>query len=76
MTPIQIVNHYGVIRRLVLAVAICMTWEVSRWSMAYATGNAARPGLETAAVLAAVQAPITLFAGSVFRAYLASRSAA
>lgn len=60
------------VRIAVLATAILMTLEVSRWSMWFAVGNA-RPGLEIAAILAAVQAPVTLFAGTVFRAYIESR---
>lgn len=60
------------VRIAVLVTAILMTLEVSRWSMWFAIGNA-RPGLEIAAILAAVQAPVTLFAGTVFRAYLDSK---
>jgi len=60
------------VRIAVLTTAILMTLEVSRWSMWFAVGNA-RPGLEIAAILAAVQAPVTLFAGTVFRAYIESR---
>ena len=40
--------------------------------MWFATGNG-RNGIEIAAILAAVQAPIVLFAGTVFRAYIESR---
>lgn len=61
------------VRFAVLVTAIWMTWAVSAWSMWFAVGNA-RPGLEIAAILAAVQAPVTVFATSVFRAYLESRS--
>lgn len=60
------------VRIAVLTTAILMTLEVSRWSMWFAVGNV-RPGLEIAAILAAVQAPVTLFAGTVFRAYIESR---
>lgn len=60
------------VRIAVLTTAIWMTLEVSRWSMWFAVGNA-RPGLEIAAILAAAQAPVTLFAGTVFRAYLDSK---
>lgn len=67
-----IINNYRAIRITVLSVAIWMTWEVSRWSMWFATGNA-REGVEIAAILAAVQAPVTLFAGQVFKAYVESR---
>lgn len=67
-----LLNKYRLVRIAVIAMAIWMTWEVSAWAMWFAVGNA-RPGLEIAAILAAVQAPVTLFAGTVFRAYIDSR---
>lgn len=65
-------NKYRAVRLAVLAMAIYLTWVVSEWSMWFATGNG-RNGIEIAAILAAVQAPIVLFAGTVFRAYIESR---
>ena len=62
------IDRYVVVRRVVLGVAIWMTWEASRWSMWFATGNT-RDGMEIAAILAAVQAPIMMFAGQVFKVY-------
>lgn len=67
-----ILNKYRAVRIAVLTMAIYATWEVSRWSMWFAVGND-RNGMEIAAILAAIQAPITLFAGTVFRAYIESR---
>ncbi len=67
-----ILNQYRAIRIAVLGIAIWMTWEASKWSMWFATGNT-REGVEIAAILAAVQAPITLFASTVFKAYVESR---
>lgn len=67
------IDDYQVIRRLVLATAIWMTWEVSRWSMWFATGNE-RDGMQIAAMLAAIQAPVTLFAGTVFKAYVEGKA--
>ena len=66
-------DNRGVIRRVVLGVAIWMTWEVSAWSMWYAVGNA-RPGLEIAAIIGAVTAPVAAFGGYVFKVYLDSRA--
>lgn len=68
------VDERGIIRRIVLALAIWMTWEASRWAMWWATGNA-RDGVEMAAVIAAVTAPITTFGAYVFKAYIESRTA-
>lgn len=65
-------NKYRAVRLAVLAMAIYLTWVVSEWSMWFAVGNT-RNGVEIAAILAAVQAPVTLFAGTVFRAYTESR---
>lgn len=68
----MLLNKYRAIRLSVLAMAIYLTWAVSEWSMWFAVGNT-RNGVEIAAILAAVQAPVTLFAGTVFRAYIESR---
>lgn len=67
-----ILNKYRAVRIAVLTTAIWMTWVASEWSMWFAVGND-RNGMEIAAILAAVQAPITLFAGIVFKAYIESR---
>ena len=72
MTVDDLLNRYRVVRITTLIVAIWMTWEVSRWSMWFATGNE-RNGVEIAAILAAVQAPVTFFAGFVFKAYVEGR---
>lgn len=66
------IDRRGVIRRSVLGVAIWMTWRVSVWAMVFAE-TSGRPGLDVAAIIAAVSAPITLFAGSAFHGYLDSR---
>jgi hypothetical protein len=62
------IDKYSVIRRLTLATAIWMTWAVSEWAMWFAVGNA-RNGMEIAAVIAAVTAPVTMFGGYVFKVY-------
>lgn len=68
------IDKYAVVRRVVLGIAIWMTWAVSEWSMWFATGNA-RNGMEIAAILAAIQAPVMLFAGTVFKVYADSKGA-
>lgn len=62
------VDQYLVVRRLVLGIAIWMTWAVSEWAMWFATGNA-RNGIEMAAIIAAVTAPVTAFGAYVFKVY-------
>lgn len=59
----------GIRRTLVLALAVWMTWRISEWGMQFAVGNE-RNGVEIAAIIAAVTAPITLFAGTVFKTYV------
>ena len=59
----------GIRRTLVLALAVWMTWRISEWGMWFAVGND-RNGMEIAAIIAAVTAPITLFAGTVFKTYV------
>ena len=68
------VDNRGIIRRLVLAVAIGQTAWVTQWAMRFAE-TSARPGIDIAAILAAVTAPVTLFAGAVFKNYVDSRPA-
>lgn len=67
------VDERGIVRRAVLGVAIWMTWRVSVWAMGYAE-TSPRPGVDIAAIIAAVTAPVTLFAGAIFRAYTESRT--
>lgn len=69
----SVVDKYGVVRRIVLIVAIWMTWNVSVWAMGYVT-TSPRPGIDLAAIIAAVTAPVTMFATYVFKAYLESRA--
>lgn len=66
-------SRYIPTRAVVLGIAIWMTWKASAWAMWFATGNP-RDGLEMAAIIAAVTAPITAFGGYVFKAYLESKS--
>lgn len=66
------VDNRGVIRRAVLGIAIWMTWQVSEWAMAFATNE--EISMNTAAVIAAVTAPVVAFGGYAFKSYLDSRN--
>lgn len=66
---VSIEARLAIRRTLVLAFAIWMTWRISEWGMWFAVGND-RNGMEIAAIIAAVTAPITLFAGTVFKTYV------
>lgn len=71
-TASGVISKYVPTRILVLSTAIWMTWLVSDWAMWFAVGNA-RNGVEIAAIIGAVTAPICAFGGYVFKAYLGSK---
>ena len=66
---VSIEARLAIRRTLVLAFAIWMTWRAYEFGVWFATGNS-RNGIEIAAIIAAVTAPITLFAGTVFKTYV------
>lgn len=67
------IDQRGIVRRVVLGVAIAMTWNVTVWAMHFVE-HSNRPGLDLAAIIAAVTGPVTLFGGFVFKAYIESRA--
>jgi hypothetical protein len=69
------IDKYKVVRRAVLAIAIWMTWVSAEWATWFATGNS-RNGMEIAAILAAVQAPVMAFTGMVFKVYVENKGEA
>ena len=66
---LDFIDNRQVVRRVVLIVAIHMTYAVTYWSMGFAE-TSTRTGLDLAALIAAVTAPVTAFAGFVFKLYL------
>ena len=66
------VDNRGVIRRVVLGIAVWLTWRASEWAMAYAD-QSNETGAEIALIVAAVTGPITVFCGYVFKAYIEGR---
>lgn len=72
MSASNFVSKYVPVRTIVLGTAIWMTWAVSEWAMWFATGNA-RNGVEIAAIIGAVTAPICAFGGYIFKAFVDSR---
>lgn len=66
-------DNRGIIRRIVLAVAIYQGWLVTVWAMSFSEVSA-RPGIDIAAIIAAVSMPVSTFGGFVFKAYLESKS--
>ena len=61
-------NRYRVRSTLVVSLSLYMLWDVQTWGMAFAAMSKL-PGLETAAILAAVQGPATLLAGYAFKIF-------
>lgn len=66
----DLLDKYKVIHRMMLLFACAMTAKAYTWGAWFATGNA-RDGVEIAAIIAAVTAPVTLLATSVYSNYVA-----
>lgn len=66
------INTHSIIRRIVLFITLWMTWEAFVWAKEYAEFSEL-PGIEMAAVMGAVTAPITLLQGFVFKVYAEGR---
>ena len=49
------------------------TVRITEWAMLFASAHAERPGLELAAIIAAVTAPITYLQTAVFKAYISAK---
>lgn len=64
-------SKLGIRRSIVLFVTLWMTYKAFGWAATYATGGA--QGLEAAAIIAAVTAPISYLQKVVFEAYIASK---
>jgi hypothetical protein len=69
----RFIDSSKVFRRFTLVITIWMTWKASQWGIEMATAWMAttKPGLEMAAVIGAVLAPLSLLQASVFKAFLA-----
>ena len=61
------------VRAFTLYVTLWMTWEAFQWATHYAVA-ARLDGLGTAAVIAAVTAPISALQGFIFKIYAESRT--
>jgi hypothetical protein len=66
----------GVIRRVVLGIAIYMLWVQANWANEYALTALAlgKSDASIAAIVAAISAPATMLVGYVFKNYLDSRA--
>ena len=66
------VDDRFIIRRAGFAVMFWMTWEAYVWAAEFAS-TTERTGIETAAIIAAVTAPISALLGHAMTAYNAGR---
>lgn len=62
-------RHFISVRALTLYVTLWMTWEVTAWAFRFATATML-PGMEVAAIIAAVTAPVCALQGFVFKFYM------
>lgn len=60
-------------RTTVLFVTLWMTYRAFEWAAHYATTTSETSGLEAAAIIAAVTAPISYLQKTVFEAYISSK---
>lgn len=69
------IDSRAIIRRIVLFVTLWMTWRAFTWAAEYANGLtlSAGMGIEAAAIIAAVTAPIAALQASVFKIYADGR---
>lgn len=72
----RLLDEGGWVRRGVLGISIYATWKAMLWSMSYAEAHADRPGVDVAAVVAAVTAVPGGIASFAFKWYLESRCSA
>lgn len=66
-------NRLGIRRSTVLFVTLWMTYRAFEWAATYANVTSLTSGLEAAAIIAAVTAPITYLQTAVFKAYLSTK---
>lgn len=67
------IDTRAIVRRIVLFVTLWMTWEAFQWAAEFAE-TTTKSGVEVAAIVAAVTAPIAALQGYVFKIYAATRS--
>ena len=73
MSASDLVAKYIPVRLLTLGLAVYWTWIAFDWARWFAVDNP-RNGVDLAAVIAAVTAPITVYCGYVFKVFIDSRN--
>lgn len=65
----EIVDRIYIVRRLVLILATWQTYDSYVWAKRYVEAHPEKPGVEIAAILAAVLGAVTLLQGFVLKLY-------
>lgn len=69
----EALDRHFVVRRLALLVLLALTWRGFEWAMSYAA-TSPRTGVDLAAVIAAVTAPLAWLQKTVVELYNAARA--
>lgn len=69
---LDFLDNRAVIRRIVLFVTLWMTWRGFEWAGQFAS-TTPKSGLEVAAIITAVTAPVAALQAAVFKVYSSSR---
>ena len=67
-------KKYRIRSSSILLFSTWMLYRVAEWGMLFAS-ESGRPGLEVAAILAAVQVPATYYAGQAFKIFQETKTA-
>lgn len=67
------IDTRAIVRRTILFSTFWMTWEAFQWAAEFAE-TTTKSGMEVAAIVAAVTAPIAALQGYVFKIYAATRA--
>lgn len=65
---LNFIDNRVIVRRVVLFFTLYLTWECYRWASEFATYTT-RTGLDVAAIVAAVTAPVSALQGWAFKVY-------
>lgn len=71
---LDFLDNRAVIRRIVLFVTLWMTWRSFAWAAQFAD-HTTRTGMDSAAMIAAVTAPVSALLGAVVKFYGDNRNA-
>lgn len=66
------IDQRSIVRRIVLFITLWMTWAAFQWAASFAV-TSAKAGIDIAAIIAAVTAPISVLQGYVFKVYSEGR---